>query len=103
MDQVIVTVLRRDPSGLKRVVDWIEGRLADPDFSVQSKDALGEWLGIIQTRGVPGVLEVLEDPGEESARLRQNSPFGLLMPQDERLRILRRYEALRPRTNPAGV
>ncbi len=103
MDQVVVSVLRREPSKLSLVVDWIQLRLADPDFSIHSKDALGEWLEIIRSRGAAGVFDVLEDRGDESARLRQSSPFGVLMPQDERLRILRRYEALRPRTHPAGV
>jgi hypothetical protein len=45
----------------------------------------------------------LNDRTEEGKRMRQNSPFAAIMPQEERLRILRRYEALRPRTHPAGV
>jgi hypothetical protein len=103
MDQVIASVLRKDPSTLQRVVAWIEGRIADPDFSIHSKDALQEWLEIIRTRGLGGVLEILDDQGEDAARMRQSSPFGILMPQEERLRILRRYETLRPRAHPAGV
>ena len=103
MDQVIVSLLRQDSSQLSRVELWIQGRLADPDYSAQFKDALQEWLTILQTDGVGGVIEVLEDRGENSARLRQSSPFAVLMPQDERMKILRRYETLRPRTHPAGV
>jgi hypothetical protein len=103
MDQVIADVLRREPAKLELVVSWIEHWLADPDYDVHSKDALKEWFDLIQSRGLPGVLEVLSDRGEEATRMRQSSPFAVLMPQDERLRILKRYEALRPRTHPAGV
>jgi hypothetical protein len=103
MHQVVARILRADPSKLELVVAWIEKFLADPDFSIHSKDALTEWLDLIKARGLAGVLEVLDDRGEEACRMRQSSPFAVLMPQDERLRILRRYEALRPRTHPAGV
>lgn len=103
MHQVIAAVLRHDSSKLTPVVDWIEQCLADPDYSIQSKDALREWLAVIEKRGAEGVIEVLEDRGEDAARMRQSSPFAVLMPQDERMKILRRYEALRTRTHPAGV
>jgi len=103
MDQVIADVLRREPTKLGLVVAWIKERLADPDYSVHSKDALTEWLELIRSRGLPGVLEKLTDRTEEGFRMRQSSPFAVIMPPDERKRILRRYEALRPRTHPAGV
>lgn len=103
MHQVISEVLQREPGALNRVVLWIEQRLADPDYSVHSKDALAEWLDLIQARGLAGVLDVLADRGEDAVRLRHSSPFAILMPQDERLKILLRYETLRPRTHPAGV
>src|SRR5512143_1381364 len=103
MHQVVAEVLRRDPAKLELVVDWIEARLADPEYSVHSKDALQEWLDIIRQRGLPGVLEKLADRSEDAFRMRHSSPFAVVMPQDERMRILRRYEALRPRTHPAGV
>ena len=103
MDQVVADVLRREPEKLNQVVRWIEQRLTDPDFSVQSKDALGEWLALIQTRGLQGVLAALADRSQDAARLRQSSPFAVIMPQEERLEILRRYEALRPGTHPASV
>jgi len=103
MDQVIAGILRREPAKLKLAVDWIEKWLADPDYDIHSKDALREWLDLIQSRDLPGVLEVLSDRGEEATRMRQSSPFAVLMPQDERQRILKRYEALRTRTHPAGV
>jgi hypothetical protein len=102
MDQVVAEVLRREPAKLELVVAWIEQRLADPDYSIHSKDALSEWLELIRARGLPGVLEKLADRSEDAFRMRHSSPFAVLMPQDERMRILRRYEALRPRTRPAN-
>ncbi len=41
MHQVVADVLRRDPTKLDLVVDWIEERLADPDYSIHSKDRSG--------------------------------------------------------------
>jgi hypothetical protein len=103
MHQVVADVLRREPEKLRLAVGWIEKFLADPDFSVHSKDDLTEWLDLIKSRGLSGVLEVLVERSEEATRMRSNSPFACIMPQEERLRILCRYEARRPRTHPAGV
>ena len=103
MDQVIASVLRRDPFRLDAVVRWIEERLADPEYSTGSKDALKEWRELIRDRGLSGVLDALSDRSANAARLRQQSPFAVIMPQDERMKILTRYEALRPRARPAGV
>ena len=102
MHQVVADVLRRDPAKLDRVVGWIEERLADQDYSIHSKDALQEWLDLIRERDLPGVLEKLADRSEDAFRMR-HSPFAVVMPQEERMRILRRYEALRPRAHPASV
>jgi hypothetical protein len=103
MHRVVARELLADPGKLDRVVAWIERFLADPDYSVHSKDALNEWLELIRARGLPGVLAALEDRSGEGQRMRQSSPFAVIMPQDERLRILARHEACRPRTHPAGV
>ena len=103
MDQVIAEILRREPAKLELVVTWIEQRLADPEYSVHFKDALTEWLDVIRSRGLPGILDMLADRSEDASRMRHSSPFAILMPQEERMCILRRYEALRPRTHPAGV
>jgi hypothetical protein len=43
------------------------------------------------------------DQSENGRRLRQSSPFAVIMPQNERQEMLARYEARRPRTHPAGV
>ena len=103
MDRVIARELRSDPSKLKLAIAWIEKFLADPDYSIHSKDALIEWLDLIRLRGLPGVLAALEDPSEEGHRMRQSSPFAAVMPQDERRRILDFYEARRARTHSARV
>ena len=103
MDQVVAEELRRDPAKLRLVTAWIEARLADAEYSLHSKDALREWLDLIHEHGLPGVLEKLADRSEDAFRMRHSSPFAVIMPQEERRRILHRYEALRPRAPPAGV
>ncbi|HBJ87982.1 MAG TPA: hypothetical protein DDZ88_29820 [Verrucomicrobiales bacterium] len=103
MHQVIADILRRSPGKLALVSAWIERMMSNPDYSVHSKDALQEWVDVIETEGVDGVLRVLDDRGEEATRMRQSGPFAVLMPQDKRLEILNKYEALRPRTSLAGV
>ena len=103
MDRVVARELLADPSKLDLVVAWIERFLAAPDYSIHSKDALSEWLEVIRTSGLPGVLAALADESEEGQRMRQSSPFAVVMPPDERRRILARYEAHRTRAHPAGV
>ena len=48
MDQVIISVLRKDPAKLELVVLWIQERLADSEYSARSKTALKEWLDLVQ-------------------------------------------------------
>ena len=103
MDQVIADILRRSPGKIALVSAWIDRRLCDPNYSDQGKDALLEWVAVIESAGVEGVLRVLEDRGEEADRMRQSSPFALLMPQEKRTEILKKYEARRTRTSLAGV
>ena len=102
MHQVIANILRRSPEQLLKVQRWIDSKLGDPGYSEQGKDALREWRPIIES-GVSQVLQVLDDEGEEAVRLRQSSPFATLMPEEERLRILEKYEPLRTRASLAGV
>ena len=102
MDRVIVRILREEPVKLGLVTAWIQRFLAKPDYSEQNKDCLREWMAIIR-QGLPRVLESLEDFSDEGRRLRQSSPFSILMPQEERLRILAKYESRRTRTHSAGV
>ncbi len=102
LHQVIARELRADPAKLDRVVAWMERFLSDPEYSIQSKDALQEWRKIIQ-QGLPRVLAALADDSDEGQRMRQSSPFAVIMPQDERAEIFAKYEARRPRTHLAGV
>ena len=99
---VIARELRADPSKLGLVVAWIRRFLDDPDYSIHSKDALAEWMAIIE-QGLPRVLQALADDSEEGRRMRQSSPFAVIMPQHERARIFAKYEARRPRAHSAGV
>ncbi|MBE7503120.1 MAG: hypothetical protein HS113_23120 [Verrucomicrobiales bacterium] len=103
MDAVIARELRDNPAKLELVVAWIQRFLADPDYSTHSKEALTEWLNLIRARGLSGVLSALADRSEQGIRMRQNSPFAVLMPQAERRKILAKYEARRPRAHPASV
>lgn len=103
MHEVIARELRAEPAKLKLVEAWIRRFLDDPVYSPHGKDALAEWLEVIRERGLPGVLEALSDDSEEGRRMRQSSPFAVVMPQDERRQILAKYEARRPRTHLAGV
>lgn len=102
LHQVVARELRADPDRLNRVTEWIERFLADPDYSVQGKDALTEWKDLIG-QGLPRVLATLINESETGRRLRQSSPFAVIMPQEERMEIFEKYEARRTGTHPAGV
>jgi hypothetical protein len=54
--------------------------------------ALREWQSLLDTRSAEEIVSLLIDPGEEAARLRQSSPFGGILSEDERLAILKRHE-----------
>ena len=99
---VIARELRADPAKLDLVVAWIQRFLDDPEYSENNKDRLREWLEIIR-QGLPAVLSAIADRSDEGQRLRQSTPFAVLMPQDERTRIFAKYEARRTRTHPVGV
>ena len=76
MHQVIAGILRRSPGKLALVSAWIERMMSNPDYSDQNKDALQEWLDLIEADGVEGVLRVLDDRGEDATRMRPSSPFA---------------------------
>jgi hypothetical protein len=103
MHRVVAEELRRDPSKLDVVRDWISARLQDEAYSVHSKDAFARWLETINFGGLAGTLSILNDRSEFGRRMRHCSPFAIIMPQDERERIVKEYEARRPRAHPAGV
>lgn len=102
LHSVIARELRADPAKLELVAAWIQRALARPGCSESTQVALGEWLAIIQ-EGLPAVLAAIEDRSDEGQRLRQSTPFAVLMPQDERARIFSKYESRRARAHPAGV
>jgi len=104
MHRVIARILRADPSSLNRVLERMATRLDDPGYSESLKDCLREWREIM-VGDLDLVLAVLDESGEEGCRLRQNSPFAILIPQAERKRILRKYvqnEPIRAGAHPAS-
>lgn len=102
LHRVVARDLRADPAKLDLVIAWIERFVDNPEYSPHARDSLTEWVAIIH-QGLSKVLDVLEDDSEEGQRLRQSSPFAVIIPPEERARIFSRYEALRPRAYPAGV
>ena len=54
---------------------------------------LREWQRLLDTLSLPQLLRLLRARDEESARLRQSSPFAGLLPPAERQAILHRYES----------
>ena len=98
MDHVIADILRATPDKLRLAQAWVERKLADRKYSDQNKECLREWLDVIETGGIDGVLAVLMSRSDESERLRQGAPFSMLMPDDRRRAILEKYEPFRTRT-----
>jgi hypothetical protein len=103
MHQVIAAILRRSPERLDQVSAWIDRMMRKHEISDQTKDALREWQQVISFGGLNQVLKILDDTGEDAIRMRQSTPFAVLMPQDKRLEILQKYESLRTRASLAGV
>lgn len=103
MDYVIADILRAAPEKLRLAQAWVERKLADPKYSDQNKESLREWLDVIETGGVEGVLAVLMSRSDESERLRQSAPFSMLMPDDQRRAILEKYEPFRTRTPASRI
>ena len=103
LHQVVAGILRDHPEKLELALEWMERFLEDPEYSVTAKEALQEWMDLIQERGLVGVLAKLTERSEDATRMRQSSPFASIMPQEERVRIFQKYESLRPRAHPAGV
>lgn len=103
MHQVIADILRQSPGVLPRVSRWIEDKMRDERYSEDGKAALREWQDVIRIEGMRGVLRVLDDRGDEATRMRQSTPFAVLMPSAQREAIYQKYESLRTRTSLAGV
>jgi hypothetical protein len=58
--------------------------------------ALLEWARLLDQRPLDDILTLLRSSDERAARLRQSSPFAGVLTPEERLAILRQYDARRP-------
>jgi len=93
LDRLVAEKVRANPALLERAVStlarWIEQR--QPNVP----PVLREWQTVFATLPLEGILQVLTSAEQRAQRLRQSSPFcGILTPQ-ERLAVLREYEARR--------
>ncbi len=93
LDRAIVEKLRADPGLVDRARQtldrWLAQRQAD------APPVLLEWREILTHWPFARILELLGSADETSRRLRQSSPFCGILPREERLAILKEYEALR--------
>jgi hypothetical protein len=60
--------------------------------SDRSKSTLSEWLEILNGP-LDGVLWVLTSTDQRATRLRSSNPFAGVLPNDERVRILREFQS----------
>ena len=92
----IAIKIRENPSLLLDVRLRLEDAVGSERHSESVKDALREWLDILDQKLVSEILELLTDPGEEATRLRQSSPFAGILSEAERRRVFNRfYESAR--------
>jgi hypothetical protein len=93
LDRLIAEKLQVQPELLQRAVQtldrWIAQQQPNPPRIFL------EWRGILRERSLADVLHLLRSDTEEARRLRQSSPFCGILSQDERLAVLREYEAAR--------
>lgn len=57
--------------------------------------ALREWRRILDSTPLPEVVALLRSSSDEAARLRQSSPFAVLLTTEERRAIMGMYESRR--------
>jgi uncharacterized NAD(P)/FAD-binding protein YdhS len=92
----IAAKIQQNPSLLMEVRQRLEKAVESERYSESVKDALREWVGILDQKPVNEILELLTDPGEEAMRLRQSSPFAGILSEAERRRVFNRfYESAR--------
>ena len=92
----IAIKIRENPSLLLDVRQRLEDAVGSERYSESVKDALREWVDILDHKPVSEIIELLIDPGEEAARLRQSSPFAGILSEAERRRVFNRfYESAR--------
>lgn len=101
MGKLISQKLMRNPRLFHVIKKDLQERLVNPKFSESIKENYQEWVGIIE-KGNDTVYSVLTSPCEEGNRLRQSNPFTSLITQEERFKILSKYEPLRTRTRTSG-
>jgi hypothetical protein len=92
----IAIKIRENPSLLLDVRQRLEDAVGSERHSESVKDALREWFHILDHKPMSEIIELLIDPGEEAARLRQSSPFAGILSEAERRRVFNRfYESAR--------
>jgi hypothetical protein len=83
----VAQALRRDPGRIdearERVASWLRDGSVAPVYAAAWHEALNGPL--------EALLELLVDPGQRAAALRQASPFAGFLPPRERWRLLREY------------
>lgn len=100
MDRLIADKLAAQPELLQRAVQTLERWIAQRQ--PQPPPILLEWQRILRQSSLPQILALLRSDSAEARRLRQSSPFcGILDPQ-ERLKLLRAYEAARTGAHHPG-
>lgn len=89
-DRLIATKLRREPA----MVDKARGNLARwlETCSAGARPDLLEWQRLL-SGPFDDLLSLLVATDEHAARLRQSSPFCGILTQEERLGILREFQA----------
>ena len=92
-DAIVAEKVERDPKLIQKAIGnlerWISQRQPDPP------QVLFEWLDILQSSDVSKILTLLRASDQNATRLRQSSPFCGILTEEERLAILKEYEATR--------
>jgi hypothetical protein len=93
LDRQVAAKLRADPSLLRRAHTTLDRWLAQRPAAVPP--VLCEWQEILCHSPLERILELLTSSDEDACRLRQSSPFCGILSPEERLAILKEYEARR--------
>jgi hypothetical protein len=90
----IAIKIQQKPSLLLEVRQRLEEAMQSGRHSESVREALTEWLNILDHRSLKEIIELLTDAGQ--ARLRQSTPFDGILSEIERKRVLNRfYESAR--------
>ena len=92
-DERIADKLAAKPELLQHAIrtleHWVDTRRPNPPA------AMLEWRDILLNQSLAEILTLLRSDAEDACRLRQSSPFCGILDPEERLAILREYEAKR--------